>query len=48
MTHDELRESIAQEIEAYWQQQVKDGIGIYFDFNSEFCFKEAVTIVRSN
>ncbi len=44
----ELREKIAQEIESYWQQQVKDGIGTDFDFNSKFCFEEAAAIVRGN
>lgn len=42
----DLREQIAQEVEAYWEQQVKDGIGIHFDFNSKFCFEEAAAIVR--
>jgi len=44
----ELRESIAQEIETYWEQQVKDGIGVHFDFNSKFCFEEAAAIARTN
>jgi hypothetical protein len=46
MTEQEIREQIAQEIESYWNQQVKDGIGAHFGFNSEFCFKEAAAIVR--
>jgi hypothetical protein len=46
MTEKEIREQIAQEIESYWNQQVKDGIGVHFEFNSEFCFKEAIAIVR--
>jgi hypothetical protein len=40
------RKQIAQEIEEYWKQQVKDGIGVYFDFNSKFCFEEAAAIAR--
>lgn len=47
-TEQKIREKVAQEIEAYWEQQVEDGIGVYFDFNSKFCFQEAAAIARGN
>ncbi len=46
-TEQKIREKVAEEIEAYWEKQVEDGIGVNFDFNSKFCFQEAAAIARN-
>lgn len=39
-------ETIAEAIEAHYEQQVKDGLGVFFETNTEFAYKEAASIAR--
>ena len=41
-----LREQIAQDIEADYAQQIKDGLGNFFGLSEEFCYKQAAAIAR--
>ncbi len=46
MQEQQIREQIAQEIEARWKELENDGIGYFFDLNSRFCFQEAAAVAR--
>ena len=46
MSENELREQIANEIEARWKELEQEGIGYFFDLNSKFCFQEAAAVAR--